>query len=75
MNNIFKRNRDIEDYYKKKFKQKIFYLKFYNYFYNYISTVLNSLISESKNFSHRPSGGHIFYSLAIQSSEQRGFIL
>ena len=50
MNNIFQKNRDIEDYYKKKFKQKIFYLKFYNYFYNYISTVLNSLICESKNF-------------------------
>ena len=50
MNNIFQREKDIKDYYKKKFKQKIFYLKFYNYFYNYLSTVLNSLIIESKNF-------------------------
>ena len=50
MNNIFQREKDIKDYYKKKFKQKIFYLKFYNYFYNYISTVLSSLICESKNF-------------------------
>ena len=50
MNNIFQRDKDIKDFYKNNFKQKIFYLKFYNYFYNYISTVLNSLICESKNF-------------------------